>query len=228
MKYIILGEDLWKIYKVGEIEYPALKGVNIAVKYSEFIAIVGPSGSGKSTLLHLIGGLDKPTKGRVIIDGTDITRLSEDELADYRCKTIGFVFQFYNLIPYLTAVENVELPMAIAKSSIDRFKRAMELLELVGLRDKAFKRPTELSAGEQQRVAIARALANNPRIILADEPTGNLDSTNSEIIMKLFRDLVDNYNVTIVMVTHNLELVKFCNRIARLKDGCIEYIKEVG
>jgi len=219
---IVLTNDLWKIYMTNSSQYPALRGVDLYVDYGEFLAIVGPSGSGKSTLLHLIGGLDKPTRGEIYVGGVDISKLSENELANYRNKSIGFVFQFFNLIPYLSAVENVELPMAIAGVPLnERRKRALKLLELVGLADKAFKRPTELSGGEQQRVAIARALINNPKLILADEPTGNLDSVTGASIMKLFRRLVDESSVTVVMVTHNVENLRFVDRVYRLKDGKI-------
>jgi len=222
MKHIIIGENIWKIYKTGGIEYPALRGIDIKVEEGIFLGVVGPSGSGKSTLLHILGGLDKPNKGRIFVENTDITTLNEDALADYRSKTVGFVFQFYNLIPYLTAIENVILPMSIADIDIDRYERAIKLLEAVGLGDKASKRPNELSGGEQQRVAIARALANQPKIILADEPTGNLDSVSANNVMKIFKRLVNEMNVTIVMATHNLEITKYCNRIIRLKDGRIE------
>jgi len=214
--------DVHKVYRSRRIEYPALRGVNMEVDRGVFALVVGPSGSGKSTLLHIIGGLDRPTKGSVIVDNEDITKLNDEKLSEYRNRKIGFVFQLYNLVPYLTAVENVELPMAIAgiASSVRR-KRALELLEAVGLRDKAFKRPTELSGGEQQRVAIARALANNPNIVLADEPTGNLDSVSGLQVVKLFRELVDSYKITIVMVTHNLEYLRYADIAYRIRDGVI-------
>ena len=221
-EHIVIAKNLWKIYKTSSGEYPALRGVNMYVKRNEFLAIVGPSGSGKTTLLNIIGGLDKPTKGEIRVDGIDLSKLGENELADYRSKYVGFVFQFYNLFPYLTAIENVELPMAITgKSLIERRKRALKLLELVGLADKAFKRASELSGGEQQRVAIARALANNPKLILADEPTGNLDSVTGASIMKLFRELVNEEGATIIMVTHNPENLRFVDRMYRLRDGKI-------
>ncbi|MBS7638399.1 ABC transporter ATP-binding protein [Candidatus Bathyarchaeota archaeon] len=204
------------------VEYPALRGIDMDVYGGEFLAVVGPSGSGKSTLLHIIGGLDTPTKGRVIVEGSDISGFSGEKLADYRNRMVGFIFQFYNLLPYLRAVENVELPMAIANvNPSKRRDRALELLRLVGLGDKAFKRPTELSGGEQQRVAIARSLINEPRLILADEPTGNIDSSSAGVIMEIFRRLVDEKGVSIVMVTHNLELIRFCDRVIKLRDGKI-------
>jgi len=219
---LVVVEDLWKVYQVGKVEYPALRGVDTVVYNGEFIAMVGPSGSGKSTLLHIIGGLDKPTRGKVIVDGVDLSKLGRDELANYRNKKVGFIFQFYNLIPYLTAVENAELTMAIA--GVDpklRRSKALELLKTFGLVAMAYKRPTELSGGEQQRAAIARALTNEPRLILADEPTGNIDSESANIVVGAFRRLVDEKGVSIIMVTHNLELTKVCDRMVKLKDGKI-------
>jgi len=223
MEELVIVEDLWKTYTVGKVEYPALRGVNMAVQKGEFVAIVGPSGSGKSTLLQLIGGLDKPTSGRVIVQDVDLSKLSSDRLADYRNRKIGFVFQFFNLIRYLTAVENVELSRAIAgEGSKARRTRAMELLGVFGLEDKAWKRPTELSGGEQQRVAIARALINEPNLILADEPTGNIDSESAKVVVGAFNRLVDEKSVSVLMVTHNLELMKYCDRVVNLREGRIE------
>jgi len=222
MKELVVTEDLWKIYKVGKVEYPALRGVEVVVYDGELIAIVGPSGSGKSTLLHIVGGLDEPTRGRVIVDDTDISKLGRNELAEYRNRKMGFIFQFYNLIPYLAAVENVELPTAI--TGVDprlRRSKALELLKMFGLIDKAYKRPTELSGGEQQRVAITRSLVNEPKLILADEPTGNIDSASAKVVVDAFRNLVDAKGVSVVMVTHNLELTKVCDRIVKLGDGRI-------
>jgi len=228
MGEVVVTEDLWKVYRVGRVEYPALRGVNLVVEEGEFLAVVGPSGSGKSTLLHIIGGLDKPTRGEVLVDGVRISGLGRNELAEYRSRKVGFVFQFYNLIPYLTAVENVELPMAIAGVGREvRRSRALELLKLVGLAGMALKRPTELSGGEQQRVAIARALANEPRLVLADEPTGNLDSSSAKAVTKTFRGLVDEEGVTVIMVTHNIELTKHCDRVAKLRDGRVESVMRV-
>jgi len=223
MVELVVVEDLWKIYKVGKVKYPALRGVNMVVRRGEFVAIVGPSGSGKSTLLQLIGGLDKPTLGRVIVDDVDLSKLSSDGLADYRNRKIGFVFQFFNLIRYLTAVENVELSKAIAgEGSRARRARAMELLEMFGLKDEAWKKPTELSGGEQQRVAIARALINEPTLVLADEPTGNIDSGSAKVVVDAFDRLVDEKLVSVLMVTHNLELIKYCDRVVNLKEGKVE------
>ncbi len=205
---------------MGAIEFPALRGVDARVNRGEFVAIVGPSGSGKSTLLHIIGGLDSPTKGRVTVNGVNISQLASDRLAEYRNRDIGFIFQFFNLIPYLTAVENVELSHAIA--NVDRRTRrakALQLLRAFNLADKAAKKPTELSGGEQQRVAIARALINDPLVVLADEPTGNIDSQTGHVVIDAFRQSIDAFGTTVLMVTHDLELPKFCDRTIMLRDG---------
>jgi len=210
------------VYRLGYARVFAIRGVSLELYESEFTAVVGPSGSGKSTLLHLVGGLDKPTRGRVLVDGVEISGLDEKGLAEYRRRYVGFVFQQFYLIPRLTALENVEIAlMARGVPQSERRRRALELLEVVGLRDRAYHRPGELSGGEQQRVAIARALANNPKLLLADEPTGNLDSATAHSIMKLFRRLVDEQGVTIIMVTHNLELVSYCDRVVKLRDGVV-------
>ncbi|RLE50417.1 MAG: ABC transporter ATP-binding protein [Candidatus Methanomethylicota archaeon] len=223
MDEVIKTIDLWKVYKLGKVEYAALRGVNLAVKRGEMIAVVGPSGSGKSTLLNLIGALDRPTKGQVFIDGVDISRLKSKELAELRNKKIGFVFQMFNLIPYMTALENVEVPMiASGIPPKERRERAMQLLEAVGLAARANNKPSELSGGEQQRVAIARALANSPSIVLADEPTGNLDSKSAWDVVNLLKKINEERNVTIVIVTHNLEITSVCNRVVYLRDGMIE------
>jgi len=214
--------DVKKVYFSDGVPTEALRGVSLKVTRGEFIAVVGPSGSGKSTLLHLVGGLDRPTSGKVLIGGNDINKLSDDKLAELRNEKIGFVFQFYNLIPYLPVIKNVELPLIVkGVSSQERKERVLKLLEEVGLKDKAFTRPTRISGGEQQRVAIARALINNPEILLADEPTGNLDSKNSMMIAELFRKLNDKGR-TIVMVTHNLEVASYAKRILYIRDGLIE------
>jgi len=214
--------DVKKVYLSDGIPTEALRGVSLKILRGEFIAIVGPSGSGKSTLLHLIGGLDRPTSGRILIGGVDINKLSDDKLAELRNEKIGFVFQFYNLVPYLPVLKNVELPLIVKDvSSQERRERILKLLEEVGLKDKAYTRPTRLSGGEQQRVAIARALINNPEILLADEPTGNLDSKNSVMIAELFRRLNEKGR-TIVMVTHNLEIASYAKRILYIRDGLIE------
>jgi len=214
--------DVKKVYVSDGVPTEALKGVSLKVTRGDFIAIVGPSGSGKSTLLHLVGGLDRPTSGKVLIGGNDINKLSDDKLAELRNEKIGFVFQFYNLVPYLPVIKNIELPLIVrGVSSQERRIRVLKLLEEVGLKDKAFTRPTRLSGGEQQRVAIARALINNPEILLADEPTGNLDSKNSIMIAEIFRKLNDRGR-TIVMVTHNLEVASYAKRILYIRDGLIE------
>ncbi|MEM1619568.1 MAG: ABC transporter ATP-binding protein [Fervidicoccaceae archaeon] len=212
---------VWKIYRSGRSEYAALRGVDLDVERGEFLAVVGPSGSGKSTLLHIIGGLDRPTRGVVRVDGLDLAKLSPRELARYRNEKVGFVFQMFNLLPYLGALENVALPLIIRGVRPSEAKeRALVALEAVGLRDKARKKPAELSGGEQQRVAIARALAAGPSLLLADEPTGNLDSASAESVVGLFEEL-SREGVTVVMVTHNLELAAKCDRVARLKDGVV-------
>ncbi|MEM1566694.1 MAG: ABC transporter ATP-binding protein [Candidatus Bathyarchaeia archaeon] len=213
--------NLRKVYMLGKVPVEALRGVNLKVEEGEFLSILGPSGSGKSTLLNLIGALDKPTDGKVLIDGVDVSTLDEDKLADLRHR-IGFVFQFFNLIPRFTALENVELPMAIAGlGKAERRKRAVELLETVGLADRMNHKPTELSGGEQQRVAIARALANNPRFLLMDEPTGNIDSKNAIEIMRLVKRLNEEEGVTIIMVTHDQRLAKETKRTVHMLDGII-------
>jgi putative ABC transport system ATP-binding protein len=214
--------DVKKVYVSDGVPTEALRGISFKVTKGEFIAVVGPSGGGKSTLLHLIGGLDRPTSGRILIGGNDINKLSDDKLAELRNEKIGFVFQFYNLVPYLPVIKNVELPLIVkGVSSQERRGRVLKLLEEVGLKDKAFTRPTRLSGGEQQRVAIARALINNPEILLADEPTGNLDSKNSIMIAELFRRLNDKGR-TILMVTHNLLVASYAKRILYIRDGLIE------
>jgi putative ABC transport system ATP-binding protein len=214
--------DVKKVYVSDGVPTEALRGISFKVIKGEFIAVVGPSGSGKSTLLHLVGGLDRPTSGRVLIGGNDINKLSDDKLAELRNEKIGFIFQLYNLVPYLSVIKNIELPLIVkGVSSQERRERVLKLLEEVGLKDKAFTRPTRLSGGEQQRVAIARALINNPEILLADEPTGNLDSKRSIMIAEHFRKLNDRGR-TIVMVTHNLEVASYAKRILYIRDGLIE------
>ena len=221
MAIVVEVINLKKTYMLGKVPVEALRGVNLKVEEGEFISILGPSGSGKSTLLNLIGALDKPTDGKVLIDNVDVSTLNENELAGLRRK-IGFVFQFFNLIPRLTALQNVELPMAIAGlGREDRRRRAAELLEIVGLADRMNHKPTELSGGEQQRVAIARALANNPRFLLMDEPTGNIDSKNAYEIIQLIKRLNREKGVTIIMVTHDQQLAAKADRTAYLLDGLI-------
>lgn len=219
---IIRAEGLVKEYFQGSRPIRALDGVDLRVDKGEFLAIMGPSGSGKSTLLHIIGALDRPTKGRILIRGVELSKLSDLELADLRNREIGFVFQFYNLIPRMDALRNVELPLAIAGlPTQERRRRAMELLKLVGLGKRATHRPGELSGGEQQRVAIARALANDPSIVLCDEPTGNLDSRIGEEVIGLMKELNRESGKTFIIVTHDPSVALMTNRILYLHDGKI-------
>ncbi|MEM1588247.1 MAG: ABC transporter ATP-binding protein [Candidatus Bathyarchaeia archaeon] len=217
--------NLEKIYSIGSVKVYALKGINLSIKKGEFIAVVGPSGCGKSTLLNLLGALDKPTKGKIIVDGIDITQLTDKQLAKFRNLKVGFIFQSYNLINRSSVLKNVELPAIVSgvPAKIRRMK-ALTLLKLVGLEEKVYRKPMELSGGEQQRVAIARALINDPAIILADEPTGNLDSKTGNEIIQLLTKINKERNATIVMVTHNLELANKTDKIIWLKDGQIEKI----
>lgn len=217
--------DVSKVY--GEkIKVTALERINLKVERGEFLSIVGPSGSGKTTLLNIIGTLDRPTTGTVLIAGRDTTKMSDDELSEVRNRFIGFVFQAFNLINRLTAQENVELPlMARGVPKKEREKKAIEALNIVGLGEKAKKKPTELSGGEQQRVAIARSIASDPTLILADEPTGNLDSKNALNVMNVLLDINEKFSKTIIMVTHNLELAKMTKKIMRLRDGKIEGVE---
>lgn len=219
---VIRTVDLYKIYDENTVPVHALNGVNLSVDEGEFTAIVGPSGSGKTTLLNLIGGLDKPSRGKVLIDEQDITTYSDNQLIDFRLNHIGFVFQAYNLIPVLTAYENVEFIMLLQKRPKEERKaRAMELLESVGLHDKIDKRPTELSGGQQQRVAVARALASKPRFVLADEPTANLDSKSTAGLLKLMHDLNRNENATFIFSTHDQRVIDQARRVVSLEDGKI-------
>ena len=218
---VIRLEDVEKTYIMGKVKVHALRGVNLAIEKGEYVAIMGPSGSGKSTLMNQVGALDRPTKGKVFIEERDISKMSDNELAKIRRENIGFIFQQFNLISRLTAIENVELPMWYAGTpKIKRVRRAAELLKLVGLGDRMKHRPTELSGGEMQRVCIARALANNPDIIMADEPTGNLDSKSSEDIMEILEKL-NREGRTIVMVTHEDEYAKRAGRTIVIRDGKI-------
>jgi putative ABC transport system ATP-binding protein len=215
-------ENVWKIYKLGRVEVPALRGLNIEIKRGEHVAIMGPSGSGKSTFLHLAGALDRPTRGRVLIEGRDPSKMSDEELSRLRNELIGFVFQTFNLIPRLTALENVMLPLAIkGVNGEERMRRAKEALEMVGLAHRMNHRPIELSGGEQQRVAIARAIVTSPRIILADEPTGNLDSASAAEVVDLLTRLNRELGVTLVVVTHNPETAAPARRIVRMRDGVV-------
>ena len=220
MSPVVEAVELKKTYMLGKIPVQALRGVNLKVKRSDFLAILGPSGSGKSTLLNLIGALDKPTSGKLSIDGIDVSTLNDNQLADLRLR-IGFVFQFFNLIPRFTAKYNVELSMSIlGRNRTEREKRAEELLETVGLKDRINHKPAELSGGQQQRVAIARALANEPRFLLMDEPTGNIDSKTAEEIMNLVKK-INEKGVTIIMVTHDQRLANEAKRTVQIIDGVI-------
>jgi putative ABC transport system ATP-binding protein len=215
--------DLKKSYKMGLITVHALRGVNLKIRHGEMISVVGPSGSGKSTLLNMLGALDTPTSGKILIDGFDISRMGERALARFRNRKIGFIFQSYNLIDRSKVTKNVELPAIVADMPKKlRDRRVHELLDLVGLGDKANRRPNALSGGEQQRVAIARALINDPAFILADEPTGNLDSKTGAEIQNLLLRVNDEKKATIVIVTHNLELAERTGRILHLRDGVVE------
>jgi len=226
MKSVIELQNVEKVYRMDEVEVHALRNVSLKVRKNEFLAIKGPSGSGKSTLLHIIGCLDRPTRGKVILDGINVSGLNDTELARLRGRKIGFVFQFFNLYPTLTALENIELPMVIAEENKKkRRERALELLKIVNMENRANHLPSQLSGGERQRVAIARALANDPPIILADEPTGNLDSEAGKEILKILKNLQEKENKTVVMVTHEEHIAKWAERIVYLKDGQI--IKEV-
>ncbi|AAB89781.1 MULTISPECIES: ABC transporter ATP-binding protein [Archaeoglobus] len=212
--------DVYKIYRTAYYEVHALDGVSMEVEAGEFVAIMGPSGSGKSTLLNMIGCLDKPTKGEVIINGVKTSGLSDRELTKLRRDSIGFIFQQYNLIPTLTALENVELPMIFrGVARAERERRAKELLKVVGIEELADRRPREMSGGQQQRVAIARALANNPKILLCDEPTGNLDTKSGRQVMGILKNLNEENGVTVVLVTHDPSLSEYADRVIRIRDG---------
>lgn len=215
-------ENATRIYKIGKIETQALRGVSLSIENGEFTALVGPSGSGKTTLLQLIGCLDQPTSGKVFVDGKDVTGLNRNQRADMRRGTIGFIFQFFALIPTLNAYENVEMPLLLDhQSPADRRTRITELLAAVDLSDRAHHRPDQLSGGEQQRVAIARALATKPTLILADEPTANLDTKNGEQVMEIMTRLNKETGVTFVFATHDPRVIKYAQRVVTLRDGLI-------
>lgn len=215
---IVRLEDVSRVYTSGDHELRALDGVNLSLEEGKFVVILGPSGAGKSTLLNLLGGLDSPTSGRITVDGKDISALSDNELAEYRAAKVGFVFQFYNLVPTLTVYENVALVREIAPNALD----AKKMLEEVGLADHSKHFPAQLSGGEQQRVSIARALAKNPKILLCDEPTGALDSETGVIVLKLLLSMARNYGKTIVIVTHNQNIAKMADVVVRVKNGKIK------
>lgn len=217
---ILKTTDLVKLYGSGDTLVHALNGVNLSVEEGEFVSIVGTSGSGKSTLLHMLGGLDRATSGRVTISGKDIFSLKEDELTIFRRRKIGFVFQAYNLVPVLNVYENITLPIELDGNRVDK-GYITQIINTLGLKDKIYNLPSKLSGGQQQRVAIARALATKPAIILADEPTGNLDSKTSQDVLSLLKVSSDTFGQTIVMITHNEEIAQLANRIIRIEDGKI-------
>jgi len=226
-EFIVRTRDVHKIYLMGKVEVHALRGITLDIKRGEYISIMGPSGSGKSTLFNMIGGLDKPTSGSVYINEVDLAQLDAYELAWLRCRTIGYIFQTFNLIPVMTALENVMLPMIFAGVPEDeRRDRAMELLKRVGLAERWNHKPFELSGGQQQRVAIARALANDPAIILADEPTGNLDLRTGKEIIELLKELNEEKGVTIISATHDLKMIDVSDRVIWIRDGQISRIED--
>jgi putative ABC transport system ATP-binding protein len=222
VKTVLSTENLVKSYSIGKLEVPALRGVSLDIAEGEFVAIMGPSGCGKSTLLHLLGGLLSPTSGRIHIDGEDLSKVSDAKRTDIRRRKIGFVFQRFNLFPTLTAEGNLKLAEKIHSGNGGGSEaNRHEVLRLLRLEGKMHHKPLELSGGEQQRVALARAVINSPAIILADEPTGNLDTENSKIVLDMFRELNEKYKQTIIMITHNPEAAAVCSRIIRMRDGLI-------
>jgi len=218
---IIEAHDLTKVYHVGDVDVQALRGVNLRVAPGEFLSVVGPSGSGKSTLFHILGGLTHPTSGSVMVQGRDLLRMSDADRTDLRKKTVGFVFQKYNLLPTLTAEENIEIARDIAGRP-PRPEQFQGMVKLLGIEGRLHHKPRALSGGEQQRVAIARAIVNNPAILLADEPTGNLDTQNSQVVLDLLRRLNHEFHQTILMITHNPEAAAYSDRIVHMRDGRIE------
>lgn len=223
---VVKTEDVVKEYRMGTTVVRALDGINIEIARGEYISLMGPSGSGKSTLFNMIGALDGPTGGRVYIDGQDMSQLSRSQIAWFRCHRVGYIFQSYNLLPVMSALENVTLPMIFAGlSTRDRSRKGEELLNLVGLGDRIHHRPDELSGGQRQRVAIARAFANDPTIILADEPTANLDTITGREIIDLIRDLNRGKGVTVISATHDLKMLDVSDRIVDIRDGLVERIR---
>ena len=224
MRKILVAENLTKVYRVGSVDVPALRGVSLEVEEGEFLAIMGPSGCGKSTMLHLLGGLLTPTTGRIVIDDEDLTAATDAKRTDIRRRKIGFVFQRFNLFPTLTAEGNLKLAERIHGGAAGKQgdpTRRREILRLLHLEDKMHHKPLELSGGEQQRVALARAVVNQPALILADEPTGNLDTENSAIVLNMFQEMNYRFNQTIIMITHNPEAAAMCRRIVHMRDGQI-------
>nr|BAL58730.1 ABC transport system protein [Candidatus Acetothermum autotrophicum] len=220
-------ENVVRVYQMGKTLVPALRGLSLEIADGEFVAIMGPSGSGKSTLMHLIGGLDAPSEGKVLLDGVDIAQQNGNQLAELRGKKVGFVFQTFNLVPTLSALKNVELPMIFqGVPRKERYEKARRLLEQVGLGDRLHHKSSELSGGECQRVAIARALANDPQILLADEPTGNLDAESGEQIMQILKRLNEEKKMTIIVVTHNPDVARYAHRVIRMRYGQIEEVSQ--
>ncbi|WP_350343349.1 ABC transporter ATP-binding protein [Proteinivorax tanatarense] len=215
---ILRTENLSKIYESGQEKVEALKDVSISIKKGEFVAVVGPSGSGKSTLLHLLGGLDRPTEGRVFVDGVDIYTMKEEKLAIFRRRQVGFIFQFYNLVPVLTAEENITLPLMLDGKKVDK-SYFDEVINLLGLKDRKNHFPSQLSGGQQQRTSIGRAIIYKPAVVLADEPTGNLDSKTSKEVIDLLRLSVARYQQTLIMITHEMSIAEQADRIIRIEDG---------
>jgi putative ABC transport system ATP-binding protein len=220
--WVIQAENLSKVYKMGEVEVHALNGLSMKIACGEVVAIMGPSGSGKSTLMNIIGCLDRPTSGEYFLDGEPVARLTDDQLATIRNRKVGFVFQSFNLLSRATALANVELPLRYSGVTQSRREKAIAALEAVGLTDRMYHRPNELSGGQQQRVAIARALVNDPAIILADEPTGNLDSHTSKEVLEMFRQLNREEGLTIILVTHDAGVAGYAGRVIHIQDGVIE------
>jgi len=229
MSMAIETENLVKTYLTGKVETPALRGIDLRIERGEFLAIVGPSGSGKSTLLNLLGALDRPTSGTVRIDGVDISKLNDNQLAELRNQKIGFIFQSFNLISRISALRNVEMPLMVSKIPEDEIKsKALSMLESVDLLQKADRKPLELSGGEQQRVAVARALVTEPSILLGDEPTGNLDTKNTANIVNLLKELNEQTGKTFLMITHNMDVARATRRIIYLRDGIIDREERLG
>ncbi|KPJ62862.1 MAG: ABC transporter [Planctomycetes bacterium DG_23] len=223
---IVRTKEVWKVYQMGKVEVEALKGISVEIKAGEYLSIMGPSGSGKTTFFNMVGGLDKPSSGKVYIDEVDVAQLDAYELAWLRCRKIGYIFQTFNIIPVMTALENVTLPMTFAGLTTDESRdKGVELLTKVGLGDRVTHKPFELSGGQQQRVAIARAMANDPAIILADEPTGNLDLRTGREIIELLREMNDDSGVTIISATHDMKMISVSDRVVWIRDGQVEKIE---
>jgi putative ABC transport system ATP-binding protein/lipoprotein-releasing system ATP-binding protein len=223
---MIKAENIKKIYQTNGDRVLALKGISLNIEKGLMVAVMGPSGSGKSTLLHILGGIDYPTEGKVEIDSVDITNLKDKQLAEFRNKNIGFVFQFHYLLPEFTALENVSLPAYLAGDK-NAESKAIDILTKLNLKDRINHKPSQLSGGEQQRVAIARAIINNPKVLIADEPTGNLDSQNAKNVIMLIKELNESLDMTVIIATHDIEIAKYCNYIYHIKDGMIERIEKI-